>query len=73
MHWVSAKFVPTLETNNLQNLLQKASDYKNILKNVITSNGIWVQGYDVENEQELSHWKILTLPHPRRAEQWACK
>jgi hypothetical protein len=66
---VSAKFVPTFAADNLQNLLREASDYKNILKNVVTSARMWVQGNDVENEQHLSQWRSPALPHPKRAEQ----
>jgi hypothetical protein len=70
MQWVSAKLVPRLLTDDqklqqfsiCENLLEKANDNKNLLKNVITSDETWIYGYDVETKQQSSHWKTPASP-----------
>jgi hypothetical protein len=64
MHQVSAKPVPRLFTDDLQNLIQRANNDENLSKNVITSDETWVYGYDVETKQQSSHWKSPASPHP---------
>jgi hypothetical protein len=51
MNQVSARFVQRLSTADL---LQRANYDKNLLKNVITSDEMWVYGYDVETNQQYS-------------------
>jgi hypothetical protein len=45
--------------SNGQNLLQRANDNKDLLKNVITGDEMWVYGYDIETKQQSSHWKSV--------------
>jgi hypothetical protein len=52
MHRVPAKFVPRLLPDDL---LQKANDEENVLKNAITDDEMWVYGYDIETKQRSSH------------------
>jgi hypothetical protein len=67
IHLVSAKFVLRLLTDDLQNLLQRAKDNENLLKNVITSNRMWIYSCDFETEQQSSHGMSPALPCPKRA------
>jgi hypothetical protein len=66
MHLVSAKFVPRLLIDDLQNLLQRANG-KNLLKNVVTGVETCVYGYDVETKQQSSHWKSRASLPPKKA------
>jgi hypothetical protein len=53
MHWVSAKFVPRLLTDDqtsVQISSQKANEDKHFFKNVITGNEMWVYAYDVQTK-----------------------
>jgi hypothetical protein len=50
-----------------ENLLQRASNDENLLKNVITGDKTWVYGCDVETKQQFSHWKSTALPNPKKA------
>jgi AraC-like DNA-binding protein len=45
MHRVPAKFVPRLLPDDL---LLKANDDEDVLKNAITGDEMWVYGYDIE-------------------------
>jgi hypothetical protein len=47
MHQVSAKFLQRLFTDDLQ----RVNDNKNLVKSVITSDEMWVYGYEVETKQ----------------------
>jgi hypothetical protein len=67
MHWVSAEFVRRLLSDNLPILLQRANDDENLLKDVITSDKMWIYGCDIEAEQQSSHWKNPALPRHKRA------
>jgi hypothetical protein len=77
MHLFSAKFVPRFLTDNrklrrfsiCENLLQRANEDENLLKNVITGDETWVYGYDVETKQQSSHWKSPASPRPKKARQ----
>jgi hypothetical protein len=64
MHRVSAKFVPSLLTDDL---LQRANVYENLQKNVIIGYETWVYSYDTETKQQSSHWKSLASPCPKKA------
>jgi hypothetical protein len=37
----------------------------NFLSKVITRDGSWVWGYDLETKQQHSQWKSQTSAHPR--------
>jgi hypothetical protein len=52
-----------------ENLFHRENDDKIHLKHVITSDEMWVYGYDVETKQQSSHWKSPALPHPKKAQQ----
>jgi hypothetical protein len=70
MHRVSAKFVPRLLTDDLQNVLQRANDGESLLKNVITSNETWVYSCDIETKQQSSHRKSRASSHLKKACEW---
>jgi hypothetical protein len=59
MNWIFAKFVPRLLNDDL---LQRANDDENLLKNVITSDETWIYGYEIETKQQSSHWKSPASP-----------
>jgi hypothetical protein len=69
MHQVSAKFVPRLLTDDLQNLIQRASDSESLLKYVITSDETWMYSCGVEAKQQSSHRKSPASSHPKKAQQ----
>jgi hypothetical protein len=52
----------------ISNLLQKAND-KNILKNIIIGDRMWVYDYDIETKEQSSDWKIPALSCPKKAQQ----
>ena len=64
MHRVSAKFLPRLLTDDQkenhseisQELLDNANGNENFLKNIITGDGMWVYGYDVETKMQSLQW-----------------
>jgi hypothetical protein len=49
-------------------LLQRANDDENLLKNVITGDERWVYSYDLETRQQSSHCKSPDLPLPKKAQ-----
>ena len=59
---VYAKFIPKLLTTEqkdfrfkiAQDNLEKVSDDENVLKRVMTGDGLWVYGYDAETKQQSS-------------------
>jgi hypothetical protein len=58
MHRVAAKFVPRLLTDEqeqrvaiCQELLLRANDEENFLKNTVTGNEARIFGYDIETEK----------------------
>ena len=69
----SAKFVPRLLTDDQkenrveisQELLANANDNENFLKNIITGDGTWVYGYDVETKMQSSQWMGKGSPRPK--------
>jgi hypothetical protein len=79
MHFVAAKFVPSILTadqkqqqqriNICTELCQPASDDETFLCGVITSVKSWVYGYDPETKQQSSQWKSPMSPRPKRARQ----
>jgi hypothetical protein len=81
MHGVPAKFVSRLLTDDqklqqfslCENILQRANDDENLLKNVITSDETWVYSYDIETKQQSSHWKCLVLLTPGKHDRCPCK
>ena len=77
MHRIAAKFVPRLLTEDQkqnrvdvsQELLDRANDDDNVLKNIITGDKTWVYGYDVETKVQSSQWVSETSPRPKKARQ----
>ena len=75
MHRVSAKFMPRLFNDDQkenrveinQELLANANGNENFLKNIITGDGIWVYGYDVETKVQSSQWMGKGSPWPKKA------
>ena len=67
MHRVAAKFVPRLLTEEQkqnrvtvrQELFHRSNTDENFLENIITSDEMWVYGYDVETKcSRRSGWEI---------------
>jgi predicted DNA-binding protein YlxM (UPF0122 family) len=62
MHWAVSMFVPRLLTQDqrdsrtaiYQELLDGASEDENFLKRIITDDGTWVYGYNVETKMRSS-------------------
>lgn len=52
-----------------QELLDRANDDDNFLKNIITGDETWVYGYDVETKVQLSQWLSKTSPRPKKSRQ----
>jgi hypothetical protein len=77
MHRISAKFVPCLLTEDQkqnrvdvsQELLDRANDNDNFLKNIITGDETWVYGYDVETKVQSSQRVSKTSRKPKKARQ----
>jgi hypothetical protein len=75
MNRIAAKFVPRLLTEDQkqnrddvsQELLDRANDDDNFLKNIITGDETWVYGYDVETKVQSSQWVSKTSPRPKKA------
>jgi len=73
MHHITAKFVPRLLTDDQKQnrvdvskeLLDRANDDANILKNIITGDETWVYGYDVETKVQSSQ----RVSKPRRVQK----
>jgi outer membrane lipoprotein-sorting protein len=56
--------VPKLFTDDL---LQRANDGENRLKNVITGDETWFYDYDIETKQQSSHCMSPASPCPNKA------
>ena len=77
MHWVAAKFVPRLLTEDqrerrvaiCQELLDRANEVENFVNCIITGDETWVYGYDVETKAQSSQWVSKTSPRPKKARQ----
>jgi len=77
MHRIAAKFVPRLlmddqklnQVDMSQELLDRANDDDNFLKNIITGDETWVYGYDVETKVHSSQWVSKTSPRPKKSHQ----
>jgi len=75
MRRVSAKFVPRLLTEDQKEsrveisheLLANANGNENCLKNIITGDETWVNGYDVETKKQPSQWMGKGSPRPKKA------
>ena len=72
MHRIAAKFVPRLLMNDQkqnrvdmsQELVDRANDDDNFLKNIIKRGETWVHGYNVETKLQSSQWVSKTSPRP---------
>ena len=51
-----------------QEPLANANGNENFLTNIITGDGIWVYGYDVETKMQLSQWMGKGSPRPKKAQ-----
>ncbi|UYV75779.1 hypothetical protein LAZ67_13001318 [Cordylochernes scorpioides] len=77
MRRVAAKFVPKLlncdqkqhRMNIANEMLDSVRDDPNLLQRVITGDGAWVYGYDVETKAQSSQWKLPHEPRPKKARQ----
>jgi len=77
MHRIAAKFVPRLLTDDQkqnrvdasQELLDRANDDDNFLKNITTGDETWVYGYDVETKVQSTQWVSKTSPRPKKSRQ----
>ena len=77
MHRVAAKFVPRLLSDEQrqnrslisQELLQRAENDQEFLKNIITGDETWFYGYDVETKRQSSQWVGPSSPRPKKARQ----
>ena len=77
MRRVSAKFVlellmmehKQLRLEVLQDMLDYANSDPEFLNIVTTGDESWVYGYDPETKMQLSQWKHLTSPRPKKARQ----
>jgi len=49
-----------------QELLDRANDDDNFLKNIITGDETWVYGYDVETKVQSSQWVSKMSPRPKK-------
>jgi len=75
MRRVSAKFMPRLLTDDQKEnsveisleLLTNANGNENFLKNIITGDGTWVYGYNVETKMQSSQWMGKGYPRPKKA------
>ncbi|KAK9872873.1 hypothetical protein WA026_020227 [Henosepilachna vigintioctopunctata] len=74
MQRVATKFVPKVLKFELkqrlisitEELLYDVND-PDLLKKVITDDGTWVYGYDVETTTQSSQWKQPEAPRPKKA------
>ncbi|UYV77541.1 hypothetical protein LAZ67_15001423, partial [Cordylochernes scorpioides] len=77
MRRVAAKFVPKLlncdqkqhRMNIANEMLDSVREDPNLLQRVITGDGAWVYGYDVETKAQSSQWKLPHEPRPKKARQ----
>jgi hypothetical protein len=73
MHWVVSEFVPRLLTQDQRDICQEPldrdSEDENFLKRIITGDGTWVYGYDVETKMQSSQWVGKNLPRPKKVWQ----
>ncbi|VEN48760.1 unnamed protein product [Callosobruchus maculatus] len=77
MSRVAAKFVPKLlnfdqkrhRINIAQEMLESVRDDPNVLQRVITGDGSWVYGHDMETKAQSSQWKLPHEPRPKKARQ----
>jgi hypothetical protein len=77
MSHIAAKFVPHVSTDEQkqiqadasQELLNRANEDDNFLKNIITGDEAWVYGYDVETKAQSSQWVSEGSPRPKKARQ----
>lgn len=75
MHWVAAKFVPRLLSEEQQrvryevaeDLLQTCDAIPDYLDTIITGDETWVYGYDPETKAQSSQWKHPSSPRPTKA------
>jgi len=76
MHYVSAKFVPRLLTDDQkenrveisQELLASANGNENFLKKIVTGDETWVYGYELETKMQSSQWMGKGSPQPNKAQ-----
>jgi hypothetical protein len=52
-----------------QELLHRANDEENFLKNIVTGDETWVYGYDVETKRQSSQWIWKSSPRSKKARQ----
>jgi len=72
---VSAKFLLRLSTDDQKEnlfeisleLLSSANGNENFLKNIITGDGMWFCGYDVETKMQSSQQMWKGYPRPKKA------
>ena len=75
MHRVAAKFVPRLMTSDqqahcvqvCQDLLDHSENNKEFSSKIITGDGSWVYGNDMETKVQSSQWTSKTFPRPKKA------
>jgi hypothetical protein len=70
MHWVSAKFVSRLLTYDL---LQRANDNENLLKNVITGDEMWVMVMTLKPDNNPHAARVLIRLSARKHNTCTCK
>ena len=76
MKKLCAKFVPknlTIEQDNRTDvslhLLERIQSDRNFLKNVITSDEIWIFEYDPETKRQSKEWHTSASPRPKKSEK----
>ena len=77
MRRVSAKFIPKLLSDKqkqhrfqvAQELINRSENGADLLNRVITGDESWVYGYDPETKAQLSQWKSLGSPRPKKTGQ----
>jgi outer membrane lipoprotein-sorting protein len=50
-------------------MLKCANEDPEFLKTVITGDGTWMYGYDLETKVQLSQWKHSSSPRPKKAQR----
>jgi len=74
---VCAKCVPRLLTDDqreqrqtiARDLFERSCEDVHFLKNNVTGDESWVNGYDLETKQQSSQWNGPTSPRPKKGRQ----